>query len=138
MIISLSPERTILWDQIQYSGNPADFVWVLPVPTSEVTVEIADPSFFDELDAQTSPRIQPAFPLLPCNSASACGSAGSGGGGSGDVDEPFMPQEEVTVYAEETVGPYETVTIGSENPGALRTWLNDNGYNVAPEVEPGP
>lgn len=136
MVISLSAEETILWDQIEYSGNPADFVWVLPVPTADAIIEISDPVFFDEIDAQTSPRIRPLNPLLPCNNVSSCGGDGAGGGGTGDVDEPFMPEEEVTVFAQETIGPYETVIIGSENPGALRTWLGDNGYQVAPEIEP--
>ena len=135
MVISLSAEETILWDQIRYSGNPADFVWVLPVPSPEVTIEIADPVFFDELDSQTAPRIQPASPLLPCSSGCGGGAAGDGDG-SGDVDDPVMPEEDVTVYAEETIGPYETVVIGSENADALRLWLTERGYRIAPETEP--
>jgi len=46
MVISLSPNSTTLWDQIRYSGRPADFVWVLPVPTSDARVELADDAFF--------------------------------------------------------------------------------------------
>ncbi|HTM19121.1 MAG TPA: DUF2330 domain-containing protein [Kofleriaceae bacterium] len=134
MVIALSTEQTILWDQIRYSGNPSDFVWVLPAPTPEVTVEVADPAFFDEIDSQTAPRIQPASPLQPC--AAGCGGGAAGGGGSGDVDEPYMPEEDVTVYAEDTVGPYETVVIGSEDSTALRTWLTERGYRIAPEVDP--
>jgi hypothetical protein len=60
MVVLLSPERSVLWDQIAYSGAPEDFVWVLPVPGPEVVVELADTSFFDELDGQTSPVVQTA------------------------------------------------------------------------------
>ena len=31
MAFAVSDERSVLWDQIQYSGNPTDFSWVLPV-----------------------------------------------------------------------------------------------------------
>jgi hypothetical protein len=134
MVIALSAEETVLWDQIRYSGNPRDFVWVLPAPTPDVQIEIADPAFFDEIDSQTAPRIQPAAPLQPC--ASGCGSSAGGGGGTDDVDEPVMPTEDVTVYAEETVGPYETVVIGSEDADALRTWLTERGYRIGAETEP--
>src|SRR4051812_47597712 len=32
MVFALSLTRTTLWDQIRYSGEPEDFIWVLPVP----------------------------------------------------------------------------------------------------------
>jgi hypothetical protein len=137
MVIALSVTETILWDQIRYSGSPEDFVWVLPVPSAKAQIELADPAFFDEIDVQTAPRIQPADPLTPCNFGAGCGGgAGDAAAATGEVDAPFMPEEEVTVYAEDTIGPYETVTIGSEDADALRTWLVDHGYQVAPETEP--
>ncbi len=135
MVIALSTTETILWDQIRYTGDPLDFVWVLPVPSADARVEVADPAFFDELDAQTAPIIQPARPLMPCSFAASCG-GGDGAGASGEVDAPYMPEEGVTVYSEDTVGPYETVIIGSEDADALRLWLVDHGYRVAPETEP--
>src|SRR5262245_18688217 len=30
MVLSVSPTETTLWDQIEYSGNPTEFAWVLP------------------------------------------------------------------------------------------------------------
>jgi hypothetical protein len=135
MVIALSTTETLLWDQIRYQGNPKDFVWVLPVPTPETQIEIADPVFFDELDSQTSPRIQPATPLFPCNFGASCGGGGDSAA-TGTVDGMTMPEEEVTVYSEETIGPYETATIGSEDADALRQWLLQHGYRVPPETEP--
>ncbi|MCZ7677488.1 MAG: hypothetical protein M5U28_01405 [Sandaracinaceae bacterium] len=47
MAISLSAERTILWDQFEYAGSPDDFVWVLPVAgDQDVRVELAENAFF--------------------------------------------------------------------------------------------
>src|SRR5687768_2349894 len=104
MAVLLSAERSILWDQIVYSGDPEDFVWVLPVPGPEVTIELADASFFDELDGQTAPVVQPR-PADFSDQEGCFGCCASGGtalaGGGGD--------EDVIVYTEGAVGPYETV-----------------------------
>lgn len=128
MVISLGMEETILWDQIVYSGDPADFVWVLPVPSEEVSIELADEDFFTWLDTGTAPRVQPLSPppQLFCGGGGGvgCGAADSASGG-GEV-----PEDGVTVYDQSVVGPYETVTIGAENPDALLTWLNDSGYAI--------
>src|SRR5688572_18051467 len=59
MVIALGTERTVLWDQITYSGNPDDFVWVLPVPSPDALVELADPAFFDLIDTHTAPILIP-------------------------------------------------------------------------------
>src|SRR5262245_45666116 len=37
MVLSISNDRTTLWDQITYSGDPTSFAWVLPI---KGTVEI--------------------------------------------------------------------------------------------------
>ncbi|HEU5060309.1 MAG TPA: DUF2330 domain-containing protein [Kofleriaceae bacterium] len=138
MVVSLSPEKSILWDQIRYTGAPEDFVWVLPVPSPDVDIAVADDLFFFELEGQTAPTISPPpLPPLDCppppeNDCAFCGGGGgdaSGGAqdaGAGDVD----------VYREEVVGPYQTVVIGSEDPVALITWLNDNGYAVPEATRP--
>lgn len=127
MAVLLSPERSVLWDQITYSGNPEDFVWVLPVPGPEVVVELADTTFFDELDGQTSPVVQarPA-PQGGCFGCCAAGGADSAGGEEGGV----------TVYTEGAVGPYETAVIGGEDGAALQDWLVDHGYPVQEAAVP--
>ena len=107
MVVSLSPEKSILWDQIRYTGDPEDFVWVLPVPSPDAAVEIADDLFFAELESQTAPQVSaPPLPPLDCPPPPDCGDCGGGqndgfaqdAGAGGDVD----------VYREEVVGPYQT------------------------------
>ena len=136
MVVSLSPDKSILWDQIRYSGAPEDFVWVLPVPSPDVQIAVADDLFFFELESQTAPTISPpVLPPLDCppppdNDCAFCGGGDPSGGaqdaGAGDVD----------IYQEEVVGPYQTVVIGSEDPDALIAWLNDNGYAVPESTRP--
>jgi MYXO-CTERM domain-containing protein len=142
MAIALGVEETILWDQIIYTGDPEDFVWVLPVTGPEVSVELADPTFFDWLDGQTAPIVQP---LNPVRTFCPDGSSGSGfgcgasadlaGGGDGDGDGDG-DSDGVEVSNHEVVGPYETVTITAEDPDALYTWLLENGYQVSEEAFP--
>jgi len=125
MAIALSTGKTILWDQIRYSGDPADFVWVLPVPSAEATLGIADASFFEDLEYGTQPQIQgPGLPPADCPPPpdGYGGAAADAGAGVSDAG--------VVVVREEVVGPYETVLITSEDAGALLAWLNGHGYNV--------
>jgi hypothetical protein len=35
-----------------------------------------------------------------------------------------------------SAGPYETVTLHADAPGVLTTWLQDNGYAIAEDVQP--
>ena len=142
MVVSLSPEKSILWDQIRYSGDPEDFVWVLPVPSPDVDIAVADDLFFLELESQTAPTINPPpLPPLDCPPPpeESCGLFGcdqAGGDGSGDGYAADAGAGDVDVYREEVVGPYETVVIGSEDPVALITWLNDHGYAVPESTRP--
>ncbi len=134
MVISLGLEQTVLWDQIVYSGAPEDFVWVLPVPSPDVTVELADPDFFDMLDSGTAPTISPRFPLRTgCGGGGGvgCGAVAADSAGGGDA-----PSDGVTVYNEGTVGPYETVTVGAKSRNALYDWLSANDYEVTPASLP--
>lgn len=132
MVISLSPERTTLWDQIRYSGDPQDFVWVLPVPSAAATIDLAPEAFFAELEAQTAPQVNPP----PLNFGGCALPPGGGFPTSGAEDADGSGDDGVTVYHEKVVGPYQTVTIGSESATALHSWLTNNGYNIPSETLP--
>jgi len=107
-------------------------------------VEEADDAFFEALEAVTSTRVMSR--VITCNgqsfsqvAASGCGSSAPGAGEKGTgVDEQDQQGaiRGVTVVHEGTVGPYETATIKSADPQALRTWLTTNGYAVPAEINP--
>jgi len=139
MALSISTKQTVLWDQIQYDGDPDSFAWVLPVKPGAV-IEVSSDAWFDTLDAATTTQIFQA--PVDCGngsgSGSGCGSAipgrasfaadesgGSNGGGPS-----------VTVVHRGTVGPYETVTLSTDTPGALNEWLDVAGYGVDPTTQP--
>jgi hypothetical protein len=138
MAMSVSPTQSVLWDQIQYSGEPEEFAWVLPIKPG-ARIEVSRAAFFETLETTTAVRVTP--PMLDCGSSDGgigCSSqlslgaldsaaeAGDGGEGGRTVD----------VVHQGTVGPYETVTLSTETPGALNEWLTDHGYQVDPTSQP--
>jgi hypothetical protein len=128
MVITVAPGRTILWDQIVYTGNPGDFVWVLPVAPGTV-VELADNTFFEALTQTTQITMSaPAPPRLFCPDPCGTGRFFFGGGASPSRSDAGAGG--VIVEHQGVVGPYETATIMSDDPGALVAWMNEHGYLV--------
>ncbi len=126
MVVSVAPGRTVLWDQIRYTGDPAEFAWVLPVKQG-ARVEVSRAAFFETLDALSGVRVLP--PAVDCGGSSfGCNTTFSLGAldeGAGE-GEP----EPVEIVHQGTVGPYETVTLSSSVPGALGEWLLSHGYGI--------
>jgi hypothetical protein len=129
MALSISRQRTVLWDQIQYDGDPREFAWVLPVRAGS-TLEVSNDDWFTALDASTQPVVyEPntfggsvGCALTGCASeTSAMDSAGPGG---------------VQVLSQSVVGPYETVTLRATDPDALTTWLKSNDFAIPAAIEP--
>lgn len=140
MVMSISTTQSVLWDQIQYAGEPEEFAWVLPVQPG-ARVEASTSAFFEVLEALTAVGVQP--PFVDCGGGSGCdASRGDASFGvnlaaeddsAGGFDQPIDP---VQVVHQGTVGPYETVTLSTEQPGALNDWLESHGYNVDDSAQP--
>ncbi|MBM4357728.1 MAG: DUF2330 domain-containing protein [Deltaproteobacteria bacterium] len=140
MAMSISPVQSVLWDQIQYSGAPEEFSWVLPVKPG-AKVELANDAWFEALDAATNSVVQ--GPLSSCNSFGSfdngplfgCGAQAEAAFPTSDRSGGDVPPP-VTIVHEGTVGPYETVTLSAEDPNALQKWLDDHGYKLPDDVKP--
>jgi len=148
MVLSVSQQQTVLWDQITYAGNPEEFAWVLPVKEG-ARLEVGSDAFIDVLAAATNTTI--GQPTVVCNSGGGDFVGGDDGGGfgcgcsaddsAGTFDEGGggryeEPPPDVNVVSQGTVGPYETVTLSTEVPGALDDWMDAHGYNVPEEIQP--
>jgi hypothetical protein len=139
MALSVSATQTTLWDQFSYSGNPSDFVWILPIrhdPT--VRIAVADDRFLAAFDEETAPQLlAPPPPPSPCNTAcyDPCPPPAQTFD-AGPLLDAAAADSSVIVHREEIVGPYAVAIIGSDDAMALRVWLRDNGYSVSPSVEP--
>lgn len=147
MALSLSQQRTVLWDQVQYTGDPKDFAWVLPVGPGAVIEEASD-AWFESLEAVSATHL--ASPTVVCdNGQSIQQNEGSGfacGGGTQPVADGAngTPGEThrvrdpggVTVEHQGTVGPYETATLKADDPAALSSWLKAHSYVIPADITP--
>ena len=133
MIFRVTPQQTTLYDEIEYSGNPQDFAWVLPIH-GPVTVGLSSDVLFAALDQATQTTIE-APNLPPCASCTCNTDFGGGAPGASQAAEDAGISG-VTVIGQQTVGPYATVQLQSSDPNALNNWLAANGYTVPAAVQP--
>lgn len=131
MVLSISGTQTTLWDQFQYTGQPADFSWILPIRyTERSNVAIADDGFMRMADGLTAPVVTPPTRPFCGRGATAAGAPNAAASDAGAVDDS------VTVLRQEIVGPYAVSIIRGTDAMAIRNWLASNGYTVTPPVEP--
>ncbi len=160
MALSISSERTVLWDQVQYTGDPTGFAWVLPVGPG-AQLELAHDAWFEALETVTATRVSSRTIICPgssvvlqspssgsSSSGFGCGvrkmsTAGTGGAtaaaaastGTGTEEHQGEPNG-VWVEHEAAVGPYETVTLKATDAAKLQIWLTSHGYAVPADVQP--
>ncbi|HTB77588.1 MAG TPA: DUF2330 domain-containing protein, partial [Polyangiaceae bacterium] len=135
MLLAVSATQSTLYDQIEYSGSPSSFAWVLPIHGT-VTVGLSADVLFDSIDTLTATQINPP-PLPNCPFPSNCAAnAATGSGSSSGGSGGFAAENPVTVLAQANVGPYSTVQLHSSDSGALDSWLTSNGYNVPAAIQP--
>src|SRR5471030_3282497 len=91
MLLSVSATQSTLYDQIEYSGSPSNFAWVLPIHGT-VTVGLSAAVLFDSIDALTATQINPPPQNCPspnCNfGGPTAGFAGGYIGGGEDIAAP--------------------------------------------------
>jgi hypothetical protein len=133
MILAVSPQQTTLYDQIQYSGSPSEFAWVLPT-SGVVTVGLSSDVLFGTLDALTTTEVQ--APPDGCPPPPSCGGFRTNTPSANDVGGASQSSGGVTVLKSEVVGPYETVQLAATDPNALNNWLASHGYTIPVDVQP--
>lgn len=102
--------------QVDFEGESEDFAWLVPVPAVPV-LKTADYNLFWDLAKLTQPLEKRSGSFI-CS------------GDDGDVVAPggLGRDNEVDIYNRETVGIFETMTIGAESSGALADSLEQWGY----------
>lgn len=118
--------------RINYAGPPQEFGWLLPVPRGVATT-LSSEGIFQGLEA----AYRPAFNLeqhrlvecmelpLPPNEEDGSGGSSAGGGGNGGVE----------VLSREPVGPYDRAILDARSVEDLRTWLNENNFQIPADVD---
>ncbi|MFO0612195.1 MAG: DUF2330 domain-containing protein [Polyangiaceae bacterium] len=123
--ISLSATSTSIWDELHYTGAPADFAWVMPVK-GQAELAVGGGYVFSMLDEYSPVLASSPYIHCYCND-----------------DECTMPvgiqQKEphsTPIGSHEEVGPYDVVRVSSSDPQGLSTWFATNGYAVPADVAP--
>ena len=143
MVLSLSSEQSTLWDQFQYSGNPEDFSWILPIRYTDATrVQLASDDFLTLLTNVGVPAMNaPAPPPYPPGCEPPWVDDAERGG-SVDASAPSFADAAasadsgVMVLRQEVVGPYAVSIVRGDSGMGLRDWLRMNGYVIPSAVEP--
>ena len=126
IILSISPQQTTLWDEIDFTGSPSSFAWVLPIQGT-ATIGLSADILFASLDSLTATEV--LQPALSCPPVPSCDDEGPTAGASGTA-EGSGSSGSVTVLSAAQVGPYETVQLQSSSPSALSDWLTTHGYSI--------
>jgi MYXO-CTERM domain-containing protein len=121
--------------QILYTGDVAQFSWIVPVEAAP-TLSTGTDRLFTQLAAITQPAFnvdyQTSGTCIPQQFAFGTASTGAGTGSAGSsgatVTGGMAPN--VMVEFQGAVGPYDAAVIKSDDPTALKTWLTTNGYIV--------
>ncbi len=118
--------------QINYSGEPRAFAWIVPVPAVP-TLSVGSDQLFTLLDQGSTPTFAARF----TNGCTQPASFGCGAGGvalqSGTQDAGSTGG--VTVISQAPVGPFETAILSTTNPKSLQEWLVANGFDVSPATD---
>lgn len=133
MAFSISPQQSVLWDQVEYSGAPQDFAWVLPVMPG-TQIQLSHDAFFAALDALTDPVIN--APPLQCKPAAGGFACSSSSNGASFAASAAGGSTGVQVLGQSVIGPYDTATIHSTDPNALEAWLTANSYDIPDAIQP--
>lgn len=145
MVFKISANETILWDQVRYSGDPKQFAWVLPIRAG-ATIELSRDEFIGALDATTKTTVNGPIRQCTANSPTPVADDTSGCGSSND-DLAFSENAKgsadfvdaganVSVVSQEVIGPYEAVTLHSNNGLGISDWLTDNAFAIPDNVKP--
>lgn len=131
MLMAIGMEQSTLYDQIEYSGDPESFAWVLPI-RGQADLGVSSDLVFNQLAFDTDVTVvPPPLNCPPSNCNQSSGFSATSGGFDGEA-----PNGGVDVIAQEVVGPYETVQLASDDPAALADWLAGHGYQIPAEIQP--
>ncbi len=113
----------------RYSGNAADFAWVIAVPGEVLAVEEGDAELLAALQEASAPQVE-VDPASDDASGCGCGAQGTKGG-DGALNDRVGGSDTggVTVTGTGFAGDYEYTTLSATDAGSLLTWLDEHGYD---------
>ena len=130
--------------QIQYTGDPERFAWLLPMPVVPTSVTPGSEALFQNLRDGTVPTFTRTNIVDPCEDQGTgfscisdrdCGTCGpptgseSNAAGDGDDDGP-------EIVGRGVAGAFEYTVLQSDDADELVQWLEDHDYQQEEEAPP--
>lgn len=128
---------TTMHVQVAYSGDAADFAWIVPV-SANPEILLSNDRLFQELSYRTAPTFTLqnvekwdcaggyyGYGVDAAGASYSASSAPNADSGAGTV----------VVVSQAHVGPYETVTLRARDATGLLDWLQANGYSLPDNLD---
>ncbi|WP_411102797.1 DUF2330 domain-containing protein [Streptomyces sp. cmx-4-9] len=144
-VIGVDRETSVVrWDgrteqivmRFTVGGDARRAAWIMPVP-GRATVELGDAEVFGALADMTRPERRVRTRFWP---REGDWPFTSGGRDTAGAPAPGAAAPGVGVVGRERLGDFDVARLTATDPGALRTWLEDNGFRLpdrlATEVRP--
>ncbi|MGZ8802073.1 MAG: DUF2330 domain-containing protein [Mycobacterium sp.] len=112
--------------RLNLSTTADDAALVVPTP-SPATVTAASPDLFDELAELTAPRVETVRRWT----------IGWGGASASEGAMAGAPGGAPTVLRQVQLGPLEATTLSGGDLTGVQKWLQDNDYQLQPEISAG-
>ncbi|TXL92348.1 DUF2330 domain-containing protein [Streptomyces sp. IB2014 016-6] len=116
------------------NGNAPEAAWIMPVP-GRAEVELGDADLFAELDALTEPERRTRHYFWPRDDDWPF--APDGDGLSAGAPLPGDAAPPVGVVGRERLGDFDVARLTATDPGALRDWLETNGFELPADLATG-
>ncbi|WP_329032895.1 DUF2330 domain-containing protein [Streptomyces sp. NBC_01725] len=116
------------------NGNAPEAAWIMPVP-GRAEVELGDADLFAELDALTEPEHRTRHYFWPRDDDWPF--APDGDGLSAGAPLPGAAAPPVGVVGRERLGDFDVARLTATDPGALRDWLETNGFELPADLAAG-
>ncbi|MFW5417873.1 DUF2330 domain-containing protein [Nocardiopsis sp. CNT-189] len=116
-------EQSVLM-RLGLSGTAPEAALVLPTP-APAEASLGESGVFGDLDRVAAPERVPADDWWPDDLFSPYGAGDAAGGAPGGVD----------VLERSRLGPLDVAVLGAADEGALAGWLDEEGFELEPEVE---
>jgi len=119
--------------QIQYSGDAAQFGWLLPLPSlPKLPLDLSTDELFTQLISKTQPKYR-----LVTSYQGSCGFAPQGRGGFqtaapsvGGAAGTTNDNGSSPLVFQDSVGPFDYAVLKADSQDAMLNWLSTNHYFV--------
>jgi hypothetical protein len=131
ILFEVGQDSVTMTTQISFSGDAADFAWILPlsaVPDPN-SLAVYHQQALNALDANSGPVFNP-----PQGGGCIVNYGSPTAAGVDDADQESDPG--VTVYIRQEVGDYDVAVIESTDPALLIDWLHEQGFRITAAMEP--